>query len=64
MLKDNTDNSQNKLTLDGITFKTSGNILFKNSDENPFLLAQSPLLEKMDGFLEHGMQLLLKKIKT
>ena len=64
MLKDNMDKPQNKLTLDGITFKTSGNILFKDSDDNPFLLAQSPLLEKMDGFLEHGMQLFLKKIKT
>jgi hypothetical protein len=64
MLKDNSDKAQNKLTLDGITFKTSGNIVFKDSDENPFLLAQSPLLEKMDGFLEHGMQMLFKKIKT
>ncbi|KPJ68924.1 hypothetical protein AMJ44_05120 [candidate division WOR-1 bacterium DG_54_3] len=64
MLKDDTDKAQNKLTLDGITFKTSGNILFKDSKENPFLLAQSTLLEKVDGLLEHGMQMLFKKIKT
>lgn len=60
----NTSKSSNKITLDGVTFKTSGNILFTDSEDNPFCLAQSALLEKMDGFLEHGMQILFKKLKA
>lgn len=64
MVKDNTPKSQNKITLDGVTYKTSGNILFDDPNETPFHHAQSALLEKMDGFVEHGMQTLLKKLKT
>lgn len=52
------------LTLNGVTFKTSGNIVFKDSEDSPFYLAQSSTLNKMDSFLEHGMQLFLKKIAT
>ncbi|MEE8637851.1 MAG: hypothetical protein V3T21_02285 [Candidatus Margulisiibacteriota bacterium] len=63
MLKDNTDKSKNSITLEGVTYKTSGNIVFGDHQENPYHLAQSGLLEKMDGMLEHGMQTLLKKIK-
>lgn len=63
MAKDNIDKSQNKITLDGVTYKTSGNIIFDDSKEIPFYHAQSTLLEKMDGFVEHGMQTLIKKIK-
>lgn len=64
MLKENADKSKNSITLDGITFKTSGNIMFSDPQEIPYHLAQSKLLEKMDGMLEHGMQTLLKKIKS
>ena len=52
----------NTLHLDGMVFKTSGNIQFHDHEENPFFLANSPVLEKMDCFLEHGMQMLMKKI--
>lgn len=64
MVKDDFEKAPNSITLEGITFKTSGNIVFKNSEESPFRLAQSALLDKMDGFLEHGMLIFLKKIKT
>ena len=64
MAKDKIDKAPNKITLNGITFKTKGNIIFGDSDEKNFHLAQSALLEKMDGVLEHGLQMLLKKIKA
>ncbi|NQT29654.1 MAG: hypothetical protein HQ596_03690 [Candidatus Saganbacteria bacterium] len=51
----------NKITVDGLTFKTEGNIVFSDVDENPFHLAQSPLLDDMDSLLENGMALFLKK---
>lgn len=55
--------SANTLTLEGITFRTSGNILFQDSEESPFVMASSSLLDHLDCFLEHGMQMLIKKIK-
>ncbi len=64
MAKSNDGKTQNKLTLDGITYKTSGNIVFSDPEESPFHLAQSALLDQMDDFVEHGMQTLLKKIKS
>jgi hypothetical protein len=57
-------NLANAITLDGVTFKTSGNILFQDAEENPFYLAESPLLDTVEGYLENGMQLLLKKINS
>lgn len=64
MANDSDSKSQNHLTLDGFVYKTSGNILFDDCEDSPFHLAQSALLEKIDCFLEHGMQTLLKKIKN
>jgi len=64
MAKNSSSKTQNKLTLEGVTYKTSGNIVFADPEENPFHLAQSALLDKMDDFVEHGMQTLLKKVKT
>lgn len=55
--------NKNTITVDGITFKTSGNIVFSDSTENEFLLAQNSQLDKMENLLENGMQTLLKKIK-
>jgi hypothetical protein len=53
----------NSLTLNGVTFKTSGNIVFESPEESPYVIAESPLLEKMDGILENGLQMLLKRLK-
>ena len=64
MTKKPDGNAQNKLTLDGVTYKTSGNIVFADPEESPFHLAQSALLDQMGDFVEHGMQTLLKKIKN
>ncbi|MDD5382284.1 MAG: hypothetical protein PHH60_01330 [Candidatus Margulisbacteria bacterium] len=57
------DKSTNTITIDGVTFITGGNIVFSDTDEERYYLAQNSHLEKMEGFLEHGMQMLLKKIK-
>ncbi|MFH1541491.1 MAG: hypothetical protein ABIE84_00170 [bacterium] len=51
----------NTLTVDGVTYKTSGNIVFEADTENPFIMAQSTILEKLDCFIENGMRQLLKK---
>jgi predicted heme/steroid binding protein len=64
MTKNHDGKTKNKLTLDGVIYQTSGNIVFADPEENPFHLAQSALLEQMDDFVEHGMQTLLKKIKN
>ena len=58
------EKSLNIITIDGVTFKTEGNITFSDSEEDRYYLAQGSQLEKMQGMLEHGMQMLLKKIKT
>ena len=58
------DNNANSLLLDGVLFKTSGNIVFNDPDESPYYLAEGSHLEKIEGMLEHGMQMLLKKIKS
>lgn len=55
------------LTINGITYKTSGNILFCESEEDGYIIAESPLLDKVDraiqeGILENGMQTLLRKV--
>lgn len=52
----------NTLTLEGITFRTSGNILFQDSAESEFFLAESPMLKKLDSFLEHGMEIFMRRI--
>ena len=60
----NEDQAQaSTLQVDGVTFKTSGNILFDTDEQNPFYLASSQILEKLDCYLEHGMQMLLKRVK-
>ena len=63
-IKDQEGCASNILNLEGLAFKTNGNIVFQNSDENPFHLAESALLEKLDGFLENGIQTLLNKLKS
>ncbi|MFC1511016.1 hypothetical protein ACFL5U_01350 [Candidatus Margulisiibacteriota bacterium] len=60
---DSETNNLNILTIDGITFRTSGNIVFESVEDNPFHLAQSQLLEKIDALMENGMQMLMKKFK-
>lgn len=64
MTADGKDKAPNTIILNGVIFKTGGNIVFKDLDESPFYLAQSSILEKMECFLEQGMQLFLKKIKA
>ena len=56
------------LTLGGVIYKTTGNILFYD-DEESYVLAESSLLDKFDqavqaGILENGMQTLFRKIKS
>ncbi|PIS30806.1 hypothetical protein COT42_02360 [Candidatus Saganbacteria bacterium CG08_land_8_20_14_0_20_45_16] len=63
MDSDNSNKIFNSLELDGLIFTTNGNISFTGIEENPFYLAQSPLLKNMDGLLEDGMSHLLKKLK-
>jgi hypothetical protein len=62
--EDNEKPATTIITVDGVTFKTSGNIVFSDPEENPFHLAQSSLLEKIDGYLENGMQQFLKKVTS
>ncbi len=64
MPKDDAGKAQNKITLEGVTYKTSGNIVFDKDEDAPYCLAQSSLLKQMDNLLENGMQSLIKKIKT
>lgn len=64
MKKDDGSRATNIITVEGVIFKTSGNIVFSDTEENPFYLAQSSLLEKIDGCLENGMQQLLQKLST
>lgn len=63
MAETNPENPNNILILDGITFKTSGNIVFEEGEAS-YYLAESPLLEKIDGIMEHGLQTLLRKLKS
>ncbi|MFH1826070.1 MAG: hypothetical protein ABH823_02110 [bacterium] len=62
MTQDATKNN-NSVTIQGITFTTSGNIVFDDCP-SAFHLAESPLLDKIDGILENGLQSLLKKLKA
>jgi hypothetical protein len=61
MVNEQDEKISTQLTLKGVTFKTGGNIVFV--DES-YYLAQGSQLEKVEGLLEHGMQMLLKKIKS
>jgi len=60
-------NDRTSLTIGDVTYKTSGNILFSEADENPtYVIAESRVLDKMDaaiqnGILDNGMQSLMKK---
>lgn len=63
MDKEMPEDRSNCLTLNGMVFKTGGNIVFETSEETSYVIAQSPLLDKMDGILEDGLQQLLKRIK-
>lgn len=63
-----TNKQKNWLTVGDVVYKTSGNILFEESESNSYFLAESPALEKMEeavrfSIIENGMNLLLKKIK-
>ncbi|MBN2058162.1 MAG: hypothetical protein JW782_05155 [Candidatus Saganbacteria bacterium] len=51
------------ITINGVTFKTSGNIVFQDGEENAYYLAEPSKLDQLEGMLEHGMQMLLKKVK-
>jgi hypothetical protein len=64
MIVKDMEKKSNSITIDGVTFKTSGNIVFSDDEDNPFYLAQSSLLEQFDGYLENGMQQFLKKIMS
>jgi hypothetical protein len=56
-----TEPDSNELTIGNIKFKTSGNIVFEDHQNNPFFLAESNLIDKMDNFLQKGIQMMLKK---
>ena len=64
MPKDDAGKAQNKITLEGVTYKTNGNIVFEKDEDAPYHLAQSSLLEQMDDLLENGMLSFVKKIKN
>jgi hypothetical protein len=51
----------NTLHIEGVFYRTSGNIVFSDTEENPFYLAKSAVLDQLDGYLENGMHMLLKK---
>ena len=50
-----------ELTIGNIKFKTSGNIVFEDSADHPFFLAESNLVDKMDNFLQKGIRMMLQK---
>ena len=57
------------LTIGNTTFKTSGNIIFSDGDEDRYYIAENSVLEKIDkaiqnGIVENGMQSLLKKARA
>jgi len=57
----------NSLTLNGVTYKTGGNIVFSDQAEGNYILAASPMLDNVDkaiekGILENGMQMLMRKV--
>jgi len=45
-------------------FRTSGNILFEDCEHSPYILASNPLLSRMEGYLEQGIDMLLNKVKA
>ena len=57
------EKTTNRITIKGITFKTGGNILFEDSDQDLYFLAEGSALDSYNGMLENGMALFLKKIK-
>lgn len=63
------NSNTNCLTIGDVIYKTAGNILFSDGEEDPYFLAESPVLEKMEkaiqvGILENGMQTFLRKISA
>ena len=59
----------NCLTLNGVLYKTTGNIIFSDCEEGDYFIAESSLLDKIDkaiqdGILENGMGALVRKLKT
>ncbi|MBU0671476.1 MAG: hypothetical protein KJ732_00440 [Candidatus Margulisbacteria bacterium] len=64
MNRNKPEGSSSSVTVNGVTFKTGGNIVFAESDDASYYLAEGSQLEKIEGMLEHGMQMLLKKIKN
>ncbi len=56
--------TSNTLKLNGIIYKTSGNIVFQDPENNKYIHAESKLAEDMDDFIQNGMQAFLKKIKS
>ena len=60
MTNDNKEQKTTSLTIEGVTYKTGGNIVFADSD---YYLAQGSQLVQVEGLLEHGMQMLLKKVQ-
>jgi hypothetical protein len=66
--KKDIDAGSTSLTIGGVTYKTAGNILFSDSEESTYIIAESPILDSMDkaiedGILGNGMRSLLNKIK-
>ncbi|OGC25412.1 hypothetical protein A2291_00720 [candidate division WOR-1 bacterium RIFOXYB2_FULL_42_35] len=61
--KEKKEPKTNTLTLNGVVYKTSGNILFHNEEGDVFVTAQSDLLEHIDGIMEDGMMTLMRKLK-
>ena len=61
MHTENKEQASNTILIEGVTYKTSGNILFADSEEKSYFLAQSDLLENMNTLLENGIHGFLKK---
>ena len=51
------------ITIGDTTFKTGGNIVFGDTTESPYVIASNPMLSKMEAYLEHGIDVLMKRIK-
>ena len=64
MTKTSNKDCSSTITLNGVTYKTNGNIVFDGQLEDEYFIAESTTLDNIDSYLEHGMQTLLKKVKT
>jgi len=63
-----TKSESNSLTIGDTIYKTGGNILFAGEENANYLVANSPMLDKMDkaiqnGIAENGMQTFIKKLR-